>query len=114
MALLQWAVQIGGPMAALLLIFGYFYRKDMKVHAEQYAAAMKANTEQYRQDMKFYTEQMKQVSEEWKGQLSILIRIVQENTAAFANNSAVVQSLHAHIAEGERRLRARDARELRE
>src|SRR5690349_18670063 len=96
MELARWAVQIGGPMAGLLIIFGYFYRKDMK-----------ANAELYRQDMKFYTEQMKAVSDEWKGQSSTLMHIVRENTAAFTNNTAVVQSLHSHIAEGDRR---RDSR----
>lgn len=90
--LLRWAVQIGGPMASLLILFGYFYRKDMK-----------ANTQQYRDDMKFYTDQMKQVSDEWKGQSTQLMQIVKENTAAFTQNTAVVQSLHSHIAEGERR-----------
>jgi hypothetical protein len=90
--LLQWAVQIGGPMGALLVIFGYFYRKDMK-----------ANTAQYREDMKFYTDQMKQVSDEWKGQSALLLGVVKENTVAFTQNTAVVQSLHSHIANGGRR-----------
>lgn len=86
-------MQIGGPMAALLMIFGYFYRKDMK-----------ANTAQYREDMRFYTDQMKSVSDEWKGQSSQLMAIVKENTAAFTRNTEVVQSLHSHISDGERRL----------
>ena len=96
--LIRWAVQIGGPMAALLMIFGYFYRKDMK-----------SNTAQYREDVKFYTDQMKQVSDEWKGQSSQLTQIVKENTAAFTRNTEVVQSLHAHIADGERRIGVRKA-----
>lgn len=96
--LIKWAVQIGGPMVALLLLFGYFYRKDMKT-----------NTALYRADMKFYTDQMKQVSDEWKGQSSQLMQIVKENTVAFTQNTAVVQSLHTHISEGERRLLDRAA-----
>lgn len=105
--MLQWAVQIGGPMAAIVLIAGYFYRKDMKEAAQKAEAQQKAMIEQYREDMKFYTEQMKSVSDEWKGQSAHLILIVKENTAAFTNVSAVVQSLHSHIAEGERRSEER-------
>lgn len=108
--LLKWAIQIGGPMAALLLVFGYFYRKDMKEASERAEQLQKTNTEQYREDMKFYTDQMKQVSDEWKGQSAQLMAIVKENTAAFTNNTAVVQSLHAHIAEGERRATERGPR----
>ncbi len=80
-------------MATLLLVFGYFYRKDMK-----------ANAEQYRSDMKFYTDQMKAVSDEWKGQSAYLAQIIKENTIAFAHNTAVMQSLHQHISDGERRM----------
>lgn len=94
--LLQWAVQVGGPMGALLVLFFYFYRKDLKQNAEQ-----------YREDMKFYTDQMKGVSDEWKGQSRILMEIVKENTIAFTQNTAVVQSLHIHISEGERRQKER-------
>lgn len=97
--LMQWAIQVGGPMGALLLLFFHFYRRDMK-----------QNTEQYREDMKFYTDQMKAVSDEWKGQSAQLMAIVRENTAAFTHNTAVVQSLHQHIAEGERRLHERDSK----
>lgn len=79
--LMKWAVQIGGPMAGLFMIGGYFYRKDMR----------------------FYVAEMKTVSEEWKGQSAMLMTIVKENTAAFTQNAIVVQSLHSHIAEGERR-----------
>ncbi|HJP61260.1 MAG TPA: hypothetical protein VJ865_14730 [Gemmatimonadaceae bacterium] len=107
MNIFQWAVQVGGPMAGLLLVFGYFYRKDMKDSAEKAAATQKANTEQYREDMRFYTDQMKIVSDEWKGQSAQLMAIVKENTAAFTQNTAVVQSLHSHIAEGERRNQER-------
>jgi hypothetical protein len=70
----QWATQIGGPMAGLLLVFFFFYRKDML---------------------------------EWKGQTSMLIQIVKENTAAFTKNTEVVQSLHDHMFKGERRDRER-------
>lgn len=94
--LLRWAVQIGGPMAALLLVCGYFYRKDMK-----------ANTDQYREDMRFFTDQMKQVSDEWKGQSVSMMQIVKENTIAFTENTAVVQSLHQHISQGDRRSEKR-------
>lgn len=95
--LLQWAVQIGGPMGACLIIFGYFYRKDMK-----------QQTEQYREDMRFFTDQMKAVSDEWKGQSALLIGIVKENTIAFTQNTQVVQSFHRHITEGGQRLNDRD------
>ena len=83
--LIKWAVQIGGPMAALLLVAGYFYRKDMKYYADQ-----------YRTDMKFYTEQMKTMSDE-------LMKVMRENTQAFAVCTSVVQSLHQHLREIDRR-----------
>lgn len=104
---LQWAIQVGGPMAALFILGGYVYRKDLKEGAARSQEQQKAMTEQYREDMKFYTEQMKQVSDEWKGQSAALMAIVRENTAAFTQNTAVVQSLHAHIADGERRQQPR-------
>jgi hypothetical protein len=44
---------------------------------------------------------------EWKGQTSMLIQIVKENTAAFTKNTEVVQSLHDHMFKGERRDRER-------
>lgn len=106
--LMRWAIQIGGPMGALLLVFGFFYRKDMKEAAVRAVEAQKESTEKYREDMKFFTDQMKQVSEEWKGQSAQLMAIVKENTVAFTNNTAVVQSLHQHIADGERRAEARN------
>lgn len=88
--LVKWAVQIGGPMAALLVVCGYFYRKDMKYYADQ-----------YREDMKYYTDQMKGMSDE-------LMKVMRENTQAFATCTTVVQSLHQHIAQGDRRLKDRD------
>lgn len=51
----------------------------------------------YRQDMTNFTQQ-------WKGQTELLVQVVKENTAAHAQNSAVVQSLHAHISQGDRRF----------
>ncbi len=88
--LVKWAIQIGGPMAALLVVCAYFYRKDMKYYADQ-----------YREDMKYYTDQMKSMNEN-------LTRVLIDNTAAFAVCSDVVKSLHDHMSRdpgmlGERR-----------
>jgi hypothetical protein len=79
----KYILQIGGPMGALLVLFFYFYRKDMQ----------------------YYTNEMKQVSDEWKGQTAILMQIVKENTAAFTKNTEVVQSLHRHMFDGDGRLK---------
>jgi hypothetical protein len=50
----------------------------------------------YRKDMANFTQQ-------WKGQTELLIAVVRENTVAFTRNTEVVQSLHTHMVEGERR-----------
>lgn len=94
--LMRWAIQVGGPMAALLLVSGYFYRKDMKYYADQ-----------YREDMKYYTDQMKRMSDEMMRVHSDVIGLVKENTQAFSVCTAVVQSLHTHLERGERRASAR-------
>lgn len=86
--LLKWAIQIGGPMAGLFLIGGYFYRKDMR----------------------FYIAEMQDARDDWREQSLQWMQIVKENTSAFAHNTAVVQSLHQHIADGERRQSARENR----
>jgi hypothetical protein len=77
----EWALKIGGPMGGLLVLFFFFYRKDMQ----------------------FYISEMKQVSEERKAENITLITVIKENTAALAKITEVVQSLHTHMFEGERR-----------
>jgi predicted histidine transporter YuiF (NhaC family) len=77
----KWALQIGGPMAGLLVLFFYFYRKDMQ----------------------YYAGQAKEISEERKMEVSTLIAVIKDVTAAITRNSEVVQSLHVHMFEGERR-----------
>lgn len=84
---MKWAVQIGGPMAGLFMVGGFFYRKDMR----------------------YYLAEVKDARDDWKNQSLQWMQIVKENTAAFTQNAIVVQSLHAHIAEGERRAAARKA-----
>lgn len=93
--LFKWAIQIGGPMAALLLVCGYFYRKDMKYYADQ-----------YREDMKYYTDQMKSMHEN-------LTKVLIDNTAAFSVCSEVVKSLHVHMTEGDRRVDSERRLEMR-
>lgn len=88
--LIKWAVQIGGPMAALLVVCGYFYRKDMKYYADQYRA-----------DMKFYTDQMRAVTQE-------LLTVVKDNTQAFTGCMTVVQSLHRHMTDQQQRQDSKD------
>lgn len=77
----KWALQIGGPMGGLLVLAMYVYRKDMQ----------------------FYIAEMKQISDERKSENTTLIRVIQEVTAALTKNTEVVQSLHTHMFEGERR-----------
>jgi len=77
----KWALQIGGPMAGLLVLFFWFYRKDLQ----------------------FYASEMKQVSEERKAEVTTLIAVIKDVTAAITRNSEVVQSLHQHMFEGDRR-----------
>jgi hypothetical protein len=70
----KWALQWGGPMAGLLALLFFFYRKDMMKN-----------------------------SEDWRGQSGTLLQVVKENTAAITRNTEVVQSLHQHMFSGERR-----------
>lgn len=50
-----------------------------------------------------YRKDMTQFTEQWKGQTELLVDVVRENSAAITQNTAVVQSLHAHMTEGDRR-----------
>jgi hypothetical protein len=77
----KWALQIGGPMGGLLVLAMYVYRKDMQ----------------------FYIAEMKQISDERKNENATLITVIKENTAALSKMAEVVQSLHQHMFEGERR-----------
>ena len=77
----KWALQIGGPMAGLLVLFFYFYRRDLLASAAE----------------------MKQVSEERRLESATLIAVIRENTAALTKMAEVVQSLHQHMFNGERR-----------
>jgi len=77
----KWALQIGGPMAGLLVLFFYFYRRDLLASAAE----------------------MKQVGEERRLESATLIAVIRENTAALTKMAEVVQSLHIHMFEGDRR-----------
>jgi hypothetical protein len=77
----KWALQIGGPMAGLLVLFFYFYRKDMQ----------------------FYVSEMKSVSEDRKTETVLLVTVIRDNSAALARMTEAVQSLHHHFNVGERR-----------
>lgn len=57
----------------------------------------------YRKDAKEWREEYAQLSSGWKGQCELLVGLVRDNTAAITQNTAVVQSLHQHISDGERR-----------
>jgi hypothetical protein len=78
----KWALQIGGPMAGLLVLFFYFYRKDMQ----------------------FYVSEMKTVSDERKIETITLITVIRDNTAALTRITEVVQSLHRHMGDGDGRI----------
>lgn len=50
-----------------------------------------------------YRKDMRELTAQWKGQTELLVQVVKENTAAFTQNTAVIQSLHGHILLDERR-----------
>jgi hypothetical protein len=77
----KWALQIGGPMAGMFVLLFFFYRKDMQ----------------------FYVSEMKQVSDDRKSETAQLITVIREITIAITKNTEVIQSLHQHMFEGERR-----------
>lgn len=55
-----------------------------------------------------YRKDMRELTAQWKGQSEMLMQVVKENTAAFTRNTAVIQSLHIHMTEGDRRLPRND------
>lgn len=55
-----------------------------------------------------YRKDMRELTAQWKGQTEMLVQVVKENTAAFTQNTTVIQSLHAHMNNGDRRSDARD------
>ena len=78
--LLQWATAmgVGGVLAAAMFAA---YRQDRERTEKRYEEII---------------TRLDKTAEAW-------IKIVQENTAAFTRNTEVVQSLHSHMFEGERR-----------
>lgn len=54
-----------------------------------------------------YRKDMRELTDQWRGQTEILMVVVRENTVAFTRNTDVVQSLHTHMVEGERRRSVR-------
>lgn len=77
----KWALQVGGPMAGLLVLFFYMYRKDMLAHAQK----------------------MEGIAIERKEESAQLVVVIKDVTVALTKNTEVVQSLHTHMFEGERR-----------
>lgn len=50
-----------------------------------------------------YRKDMRELTAQWRGQTELLVQVVRDNTVAMTQNTTVVQSLHQHMGEGERR-----------